>query len=504
MAGAISLGSIQAQIGLDVQRLRSDVGDAKRILQDFGSDMGASVTQIGAQMSAGLERGVQDSLSKIARQMSQRLKASVRQAKEAVYGMTHEDGDTQRLKAYTRYERDIEGGVPSNIAQERRDLSLQAVEERERLQLQNLRDLRAKLTMNPFEKEKFTAQRDWEKVFRKTEDPAMRNEASLLFQARMEDIIARQKESANRRLAASMARVDSTLGQGFNDIFAPYNEGNRQKAFALIGSGLGQIYDTQQQQKAREEANAKEEAELDKLRRFEYRTGQLSLEDYRAFLAERLRSLQEYSPEWRRVYEQMYSVDAQAQKKLGEQFRREGREGANSMAQGVNVGSPLVRYALISLTNASLNVMGRSMRKGISGVFGQIMVQTLTNLLADVLDNAIASIFRKKKKQEKSKGFLGGLLGSAFSFVGGFFGFDDAANDGQAKTWGWDFAKHFNRGVQSYQSQRGVAAPSYASGSTSYNVTVNLNHTGSGSEVDYREMGHLLAAETLKALRRSR
>lgn len=504
MAGTVSLGAIQAEIGLDLLGLRSGVGDAKRILQDFGADVSASVTQIGSQMSAGLERSIQESLAKTARQMSQGMKATVQQAKESIFAMTHESGESQRLKILSRYERDVAGGTPSDMAAQRRDLSLSALEERERLSLQKMSDMRSKLGMNSFDREKLTAQRDWERAFRESSDPSMRGEASLLFQDRMEDILARQREQANRSLAPSMARMDSALGQGFGAIFNPFNEGNRQQALSLVSGGLGEMYDAQQQQKAREEASEKEQSEIEKVRKFEYRTGQLSLEEYRGFLGERLRSLQEYSPEWRRVYEQMYRLDGESQKKLEGQFRQQGRDGADSMAQGVNVGSPLVRNALSALTDASLSVMGRSLQKGVKGVFGQVIVHTLTNLLADVLDNAIASIFRKKRQPTEKKGFLGGLLGTAFNFVGGFFGFDDAANDGQAKGWGWDFAKHFSRGIDSYQGRMGVASSAPSSGASSYNVTVHLNYTGSGKEADYREIGRQLAWETAKALKRSR
>lgn len=189
-----------------------------------------------------------------------------------------------------------------------------------------------------------------------------------------------------------------------------------------MSGGLGAMYDAQQQLKAREEASEKEQSEIERVRKFEYRTGQLSLEEYRGFLGERLHSLQEYSPEWRRVYEQMYKLDGESQKKLEGQFRQQGRDGADSMAQGVHVGSPLVRNALFALTDASLSVMGRSLQKGVKGVFGQVIVHTLTNLLADVLDNAIASIFRKKSQPTEKKGFLADYSARRSTLWGAFSG----------------------------------------------------------------------------------
>lgn len=181
MAGTVSLGAIQAEIGLDLLGLRSGVGDAKRILQDFGADVSASVTQIGSQMSAGLERSVQESLAKTARQMSQGMKATVQQAKESIFAMTHESGEVQRLKILSRYERDVAGGTPSDMAAQRRDLSLSALEDRERLRLQKMSDMRSKLSMNSFDRERLTAQRDWERTFRESSDPSMRSEASCSF-----------------------------------------------------------------------------------------------------------------------------------------------------------------------------------------------------------------------------------------------------------------------------------------------------------------------------------
>lgn len=504
MAGTVSLGAIQAEVGLDLLGLRSGVGDAKRILQDFGAEAGASAARVGLDMSAGLERGFQEGFASLARRMSQGVRASVQKAREDIFAMTHDSGDSQRLKILSRYEKDVAGGVPSDVASRRRDLSLADLEAGEQLSLRKLSDMRAKLGMNSFDREKLAAQRDWERVFRESSNPSMRDEASLLFQERIRDIQARQQASAERLIAPGMARAESAFGQGFGSIFNPYNESRKQEALGLVSGGLREMYDSQQREKAREEASAKEQSELEKVRRFEYRTGQLSLEEYRSFLGERLRSLQEYSPEWMRVYEQMYKLDGESQKRALQEFRQQGRDGADSMAQGVNTGSPLVRNAISALTDASLSVMGKSLQKGVKGVFGQIMVRTLTNLLSDVLDNAIASIFSKKRQPAKKKGFLGDLLGSAFSFAGGFFGFDDAANDSLARGWGWDFAKHFGRGVDSYQGRRGGLSPAPSLSSPSYHVTVNMTYTGSGNEADYREMGRQLAWETAKALKRSR
>jgi ABC-type transporter MlaC component len=83
-------------------------------------------------------------------------------------------------------------------------------------------------------------------------------------------------------------------------------------------------------------------------------------------------------------------------------------------------------------------------------------------------------------------------------------GFDDASNDRMAKGWGWDFAKHFTSGMQSYRDQRGQYTPTrMATAGSSNNVTVHVNVGEGGGGVDYAEVGRRVAWEVQKELRRS-
>jgi hypothetical protein len=241
---------------------------------------------------------------------------------------------------------------------------------------------------------------------------------------------------------------------------------------------------------------------MEKVRAFEFRVGRLSLEEYRVFLSERLQALQAYSPEWRRVYEQLYKVDQEALRKMSDQFRQQGRDGVGSMAQGLDGGRGLLRNALLTLTGESLYAMGRGLKKGVSGAFGDILIRTLTNVLADALENAIMFAFQRKRSASLQNGFVGGVLGAGFNLLGGFFGFDDAANDSRAKTWGWDFAKHFTRGVDSYRGQRGAPQLASAAPASQNHVTVNVNYQGR-SDADFKELGRRIAWEVQQELRRS-
>ena len=162
-----------------------------------------------------------------------------------------------------------------------------------------------------------------------------------------------------------------------------------------------------------------------------------------------------------------------------------------------------MKNALLSLSEQSLSVMSRSLRKGLSGGLGDVLLRTLTSLLSDAIEGAIMSAFKSKKAAPVS-GFVGGALGAVFDVVGGFFGFDDAANDSKARGWGWDFAKHFTRGMDSFQAQRGGSSPSPIPASQSQNpITINMHYTGQQPETDAKEMGLRIAWEVQKALRRS-
>lgn len=476
MAETVDLGSLKATLGLNLQDLRRDVGAARSQIRSFSGEMVGLAEQAGNSMGTRLGQGLVKGIQESARQMAAGVRGAVRQAEAAVFGMTHDKADANRLKAHLRYEDDTALGVPQETAIRRRDLSLQNIAEAERREQQRLQDARAKLGMTRFQREALEAQRDFDSTFRSSENPATRGEAALLYQARVLDIQRRRNTASMREVAPGMDRFSNALSGDFSFMDALRERGE-----------------------AEAQENEKRMRDMERLRAFEFRTGRLSLEEYRAFLQERLQALQEASPEWQKTYERLYKLDNEAMKR---EFRGQGVLGADSMAQGIDQGSSSVKNALMTLSSESLSVLSRSLRKGVTGVFGDIVVRTLTNLLSESLESALASAFRKKP-QAQASGFVGGLFGSVFDIMGGMFGFDDAANDRTAQTWGWDFAKHFRRGADSFQAQRsgGISAP--VSASPIYQTTVNVHYTGQGNAADYGEMGRRIALEVQRELRRS-
>lgn len=501
MTDTVALGSLQATIGLNLQELRRNRVEAGNLLRGMSADMVSLAEQtgsdIGTQMGQGALKGIQNT----ARQLASGMRGAVRQAQEAVFGMTHDKADSQRLRALLHYEDDKAMGVPLDLANQRRDMSLQKITNRERLEQQRLQDARGKLGMPRYQQEMLNAQRGFDANVRGTENPETRGGAALLYQTQMQEILRRRNTESLHKIAPAMSLFSSGLSEGGSGLWNQFNKDRNAKAWEMISGGMQEI---QQRRSAEEEESQKRMGEVERLHAFEFRVGKISLEEYRGFLMERLQALQEASPEWQKTYEKLYRIDSGATRQIGQEFRRQGADGVESMAQGIDSGSGMVKNALMTLSSESLFVMSRSLRKGVAGTFGDIILRTLTGVLSSALEGAVVSAFKKTPKASAGSGFVGSALGSVFGVVGGFLGFDDAANDSKARGWGWDFAKHFTRGIDSFQGQRGGGTLAPVAQTASANpITVHMHYTGKQPESDVQEMGRRIAWEVQKELRRS-
>ena len=334
----------------------------------------------------------------------------------------------------------------------------------------------------------FAAQRRdaWQDMQQQLKDGVPFQDANKLYGLKRNKIDAAQaKDSEQRgdRMKDAMAQI-SALSDGVEQTWAKIGtlwKGNAGPAIAKMSEGLSAMWNAMggELNKALADEKALQEERI----AFEYRTGQMSLDQYRNELLEKLKAYQEYSKEWMKIKEEIFALDKQDAAK----YSKSGETATKSMGDSARGQKNYLRGAMQDLGDTALDTVGKTLHKGLKGTFGNLLTNTLMDVLKDVLQNAIASIFKKGGGAGGGgAGGMGGILsglgglipgGGIVGSLLGAFGFDDGANDRTAQRWGFDFADHFTRGMGTWMTQRqpAFAGAGAQAGGGNGDVHVHLN-----------------------------
>lgn len=309
------------------------------------------------------------------------------------------------------------------------------------------------------------------------------------------------QEAAGAKTAArdeaGRAKFESNIDAGMTHHSSRMDmeSARKQQGLDILGRGLQGLVFTYQNLQAekdeqrekdalKEEADQKEQQSLDRRRDWESQYNLISLSEYKAYLTERLSSLDSYSEEWMTVQGKIFDTNAKMEE--GQNTQKKKKWGV--LAQNFQ---SIFANVFEDTLNGGKNFFGKLLQG-----FTQMLAQMAAQALATGLAKAIFGDGEEKQgKKKKGGGLLSGLLGAipGVGILGSLFGFDDAHNDRIAGRWGWDAARNFAVGSADYGRQRGASLAGAGGGNVVNNIHVNMGGVQMASDMDVQAVSQEIA-----------
>lgn len=320
--------------------------------------------------------------------------------------------------------------------------------------------------------------------------------AGALGQARSDEALRKSRAKASDKMGGGFGSFNSAMSgmSDMNRALREFAQARQKKAAAgaskLFGNASSSLSGAMgmlspMAQKAAEETAARQIALQDKVAAHQLRMGNLSLQQYRSYLANRLEAVRGNIEEEMRLKEDISEIDRRigdAKTQEAEMWFRERFKGWQNLAAGIQG----------VFANAFQGVLegSKDFFQGLLDGFKQMLAQMVAQGLA--------------------VGLMRAVFGGPGGFLGGFtsiFGFDNAANDAKAHRWGRDFSHHFTDGAVEYGRTRAVQGASRMAGAGvgtggEIHVSVSIGNFNNHTDADVQRLGEQIGKATRDALRR--
>lgn len=424
-----------------------------------------------AQAAAGKKKGRRgpspETLARRAAAERERVAEANREAEAELFHLTHNDAEDAWFDAHQRFAERIKSGVKRQTAY---SILVQDIEKNKKEIAEKAKELNDEIRRlrigDQFERDRFDARQEMERNLARGYPEA---NAGALFQERLV-VIQRERAEFYKGQVAEGLKAMNDFGARFEQMFSERQERAREAVRTTFETVTKMLRDMEEARQREAEAAVQSE---DRKQKFLRDANLITQQEYFQYLTERIAKEQEFTTEWYRLQDEARNI-------LINGMKKNGKEAGQSIGDGLTGSGGYVKNAVRELATQSMYAFQASLNKGFGGTLGQILVNTLTNLLSDVFSNAIEIAFRKKKRpmdEGKGGGILGAIFGggSILGPLGGLFGFDDPWNDARARRWGFDFGHHFTSGVADYGRQRSSRMATAGPGGGNTYINVHLN-----------------------------
>lgn len=359
-----------------VNGIRSNIANVTQAAQDVANAASNTVRAvlgihspstilhaIGLQTAEGMANGLRagkGQISNAAREMAQAALEATKEVRDKIYAMTHSSFDVQRKEAWGTRQENLHKGADYGDTQRLYSLTLDKINREQAAQT-------SKMVSGPV------------------------------------DAVSR-----------AMSNASNALGQ-FNAQMAE----RMKQASAAIGSVLNALSSSESEFSAQLNRNLAEQKRLtDERNEYDLRMGNISLQQYRQYLAQKLQGLQEYSDEWMRLMLQIKDADTKLQDDREKQEKERQDRWAATWKPLVDGIHSIFSRAFDDIFRNGFQGFFTNIVTGFQQMLEQMAAEYLASQLTKVIMNGLDSLFGLSGSSSFS-GIFGGGRASGGSVSGG-------------------------------------------------------------------------------------
>lgn len=400
------------------------------------------------------------------------LNEKIKEVEDKIFDLSHPEYEKGFAEVKKHLRENLEAGVPSDRAAVLYGLEWRKVLEGIQEKNKQVQNEIFKMSHDSFAVSRRTAQERYISDITEGIDPTIAAKRRQLVLAEIDDQEREHfRQSMNGFGAMAMSAYKSVIDAG------KWYQQQQDKIFHDEVSASMLAAKAQQDEldatRKNSEEQQKDEEDTARIRAEIYTS---DLRDYMESLEKKLAGLQEFSVEWKKVYDEIHRVMEEISKE------------DNKLIKPVKKMSDDFHKVLGSMAGGVKSILGNALEKLFTGDSKNWFKQLLSSfeqMLAQMVAQALAAGIVRALFQGGN--FLTGFLGA--------FGFDDMGNDRKARHWGFDFADLFTKGIGDHTTIHGASrAVSFANRTSSDNSTINVHMHGVtiGSDMNIREVAQKL------------